>query len=100
MWLFSEINIIETTERDSGEKRKILHDIFRKIFSEKRNSEEYYELFNSDYIDIKEFGKDALKLLTNYLTLENPKEIKALEDRGFPPYPPTPPVRNVSYRNH
>ena len=77
--LFSEINIIERTERDSGDKSKILHDIFRKIFSEKRNSEEYYELFNSDDIDIKNFGKDALKLLTNYLTLENPKEIKALE---------------------
>ncbi len=77
--VFSEINIIEKTERDSGDKSKILHDIFRKIFTEKRNSEEYYELFNSDDIDIKKFGKDALKLLTNYLTLENPKKIKALE---------------------
>ena len=37
--------------------------IFRKIFTEKRNSEEYYELFNSDDIDIKEFGKDALSEL-------------------------------------
>ena len=77
-----ELNIIKNTKNDSGPKSKQLHDIFRNIFQDKRSSDEYFHLF-VDRKKITKFGKDSLELLTNYLTLEDPKNVKSIENERW-----------------
>ncbi len=55
-----------------------LYNLFRSAWTKVRNNDEHVNLFeNVD--EEKEWGVDALNLLSNYLTLENPKEIEPLE---------------------
>ena len=80
--LENEKYIIKNSEKDSGPKSKQLHDLFRNIFQDKRSSDEYVHLF-VDEKKIKEFGKDSLKLLTNYLTMEDPKNVNSIENERW-----------------
>ena len=55
-----------------------LYNLFRNAWTKVRNNDEHANLFKT-VEEEKEWGVDALKLLSNYLTLENPKEIEPLE---------------------
>ncbi len=55
-----------------------LHNIFRTEWNNIRNNDEFTNLFTSKEEE-RAWGLDAYKLLTNYLQLENPKEIEPLE---------------------
>ena len=55
-----------------------LHNIFRTEWNNIRNNDEFTNLFTSKEEE-RTWGLDAYKLLTNYLQLENPKEIEPLE---------------------
>ena len=80
--LEEEKDIIKNSEKDSGPKSKQLHDLFRNIFLDKRSSDEYVHLFVDKEKSI-EFGKDSLKLLTNYLTMEDPKNVNSIENERW-----------------
>ena len=55
-----------------------LHNLFRKVWTDVRASDEHVHLFN-DQSEEREWGLDGLKLLSNYLTLENPALFDPLE---------------------
>ncbi len=55
-----------------------LYNLFRNAWTKVRNNDEHANLFKT-VEEEKEWGVDALNLLSNYLTLENPKEIEPLE---------------------
>ena len=55
-----------------------LYNLFRSAWTKVRNDDEHVNLFQN-VEEEKEWGVDALNLLSNYLTLENPEEIEPLE---------------------
>ena len=58
-----------------------LHDIFREIFVNNRSSDQYSELFKE--IDLQKFGRDSKILLTQYLSMEDPREVTAIENERW-----------------
>ena len=58
--------------------RENLHNLFRTAWSKVRENDEHSKLF-STRDEERTWGLDALKLLDNYLALENPEEIEPLE---------------------
>jgi len=57
---------------------KNLENIFRNEWNNVRNNEEHLSLFKNRQEE-RAWGLDALRLLANYLKLENPKEIQPLD---------------------
>ena len=55
-----------------------LHTIFRAAWNDVRNNDEHSNLFETRE-DEREWGLDALNLLSNYFKLEDPKAIQPLE---------------------
>ena len=55
-----------------------LYNLFRSAWTKVRNDDEHVNLFQN-VEEEKKWGVDALNLLSNYLTLENPEEIEPLE---------------------
>ena len=55
-----------------------LYNLFRNAWTKVRSDDEHVNLF-TNVEEEKEWGVDALNLLANYLTLENPQEIEPLE---------------------
>ena len=55
-----------------------LYNLFRAAWTKVRSDDEHVNLFQN-VEEEKEWGVDALNLLANYLTLENPEEIEPLE---------------------
>ena len=55
-----------------------LYNLFRNAWTKVRGNDEHVDLFDT-IEEEKEWGLDALNLLANYLTLENPKEIEPME---------------------
>ena len=55
-----------------------LYNLFRAAWTKVRSDDEHVNLFQN-VEEEKEWGVDALNLLANYLTLENPQEIEPLE---------------------
>ena len=55
-----------------------LYNLFRNAWTKVRSDDEHVNLF-ANVEEEKEWGVDALNLLANYLTLENPQEIEPLE---------------------
>ena len=55
-----------------------LYNLFRNAWTKVRGNDEHVNLFQT-LEEEKDWGVDALKLLANYLTLENPQEIEPLE---------------------
>ena len=55
-----------------------LYNLFRSAWTKVRNNDEHVNLFQN-VEEEKKWGVDALNLLSNYLTLENPEEIEPLE---------------------
>tara|TARA_B100000427_G_C15498184_1_gene590796 strand:- start:102 stop:1154 length:1053 start_codon:yes stop_codon:yes gene_type:complete len=79
--LTNELRTIHQSANGSGPKSKQLHDIFREIFINNRSSDQYSELFKQ--IDVQKFGKDSKLLLTQYLSIENPREVNAIENERW-----------------
>ena len=76
--LKNELSTIQQSANGSGPKSKQLHDIFREIFVNNRSSDQYAELFKK--IDLQKFGRDSKILLTQYLSMEDPREVTAIEN--------------------
>ena len=55
-----------------------LNNLFRTAWTKVRSDDEHVNLFQN-VEEEKDWGVDALNLLSNYLTLENPEEIEPLE---------------------
>ncbi len=55
-----------------------LHNLFRKAWTKVRSNDEHHNLFET-VEEEREWGLDGLKLLNNYMTLEDPKQIEPLE---------------------
>ncbi len=55
-----------------------LHNLFREAWTKVRNNDEHHNLFNT-VEEEREWGLDGLKLLNNYMTIEDPKQIEPLE---------------------
>ena len=79
--LKDELRAIKQSPNGSGPKSKQLHDIFREIFVQNRSSDQYAELFKQ--IDIQKFGRDSKILLTQYLSIENPRKVEAIENERW-----------------
>ena len=55
-----------------------LHNLFREAWTKVRNNDEHHNLFDT-VEEEREWGLDGLKLLNNYMTIEDPKQIEPLE---------------------
>ena len=62
------------------EERNIekLHNLFREAWTKVRGTDEHHDLF-STVEEEREWGVDGLKLLNNYMTIEDPKSFDPLE---------------------
>jgi len=79
--LTNELKIIKQSVNGSGPKSMQLHDIFREIFVNKRSADQYSELFKE--IDLQKFGRDSKILLTQYLSIENPRNVYSIENERW-----------------
>ena len=68
--LFDLPNNERTTEK--------LHDLFRNAWTKVRNNDEHHNLFSS-IEEEREWGLDGLKLLNNYMNIEDPKIFEPIE---------------------
>jgi len=55
-----------------------LHNLFREAWTKVRGTDEHHDLF-STVEEEREWGVDGLKLLNNYMTIEDPKSFDPLE---------------------
>ena len=79
--LVNELKIIKQSINGSGPKSIQLHDIFREVFVNNRSSDQYSELFKE--IDLQKFGRDSKILLTQYLSIENPRNVDSIENERW-----------------
>lgn len=55
-----------------------LHDLFRNAWTKVRGNDDHFDLFDS-VEEERDWGIDGLKLLNNYMTMEDPTSFEPLE---------------------